>query len=488
MVNLHVLEADTILRNLESRFGMTKPYTYVGRIVISTNPFQWLDGLYTDETIVAYSRVPDVFADLSPHVYAVARDALDNLTQQQVCKAARDGRGKGAERPRAPLAAARQCCEAQGAHAPLGRPKYSSPCCPRSACAPRPTRSSPARAAAQRAPPAQESQSILISGESGAGKTENTKICMGYLAAVDSRQGGGGRNGVVGVTTRVMQTNPLLEAFGNASTTRNDNSSRFGKFIKLHYSALGKQVGAHIDTYLLERSRVVRQNSGERNFHVLHALTGGLDEVERDELGVGRVSDYHYLGRRSAKESALKKSSEFADDAEVWGRTLRALSALGCSDGDVAEVRNALAAVLALGELEFDGSETNEGHSSLPSNPALLGKSATRLGVEAADLSSKMCTRYVAAPDGWFTVHLTVQQCCNARDALAKALYGRLFDWLVARANASICPDEGFDGGEEEEEGKAQAEAGGFIGILDIFGFESFQTNSFEQVPFTFVF
>lgn len=88
MVNLHVLEPGTILRNLESRFGMTKPYTYVGRIVISTNPFQWIDGLYSDETIVAYSRVPDVFADLRPHVYAVARDALDNLTQQQVCRIA----------------------------------------------------------------------------------------------------------------------------------------------------------------------------------------------------------------------------------------------------------------------------------------------------------------------------------------------------------------------------------------------------------------
>ena len=311
---------------------------------------------------------------------------------------------------------------------------------------------------------------------------------MSYLAAVDMRAGGASA-GVVEVTTRVLQTNPLLEAFGNASTTRNDNSSRFGKFIKLQYNALGKQVGAHIDTYLLERSRVVRQAPLERNFHVFHALTGGISAVEREELGVGDAPTYHYLGRRPLEEIALKKTSEFADDAEVWGRTLRALSALGCSDADIGEVSNVLATVLALGELTFAGEETNEGHTSTPADADVLARAAARLGVEPAELSAKMCTRYVAAPDGWFTVHLTVQQCCNARDALAKALYGRLFDWLVARANETICPNAVYDADADADGPRAGAGArrsegldGGFIGILDIFGFESFVVNSFEQL------
>eukprot|EP00304_Pavlova_gyrans_P013385 CAMPEP_0206035414 /NCGR_PEP_ID=MMETSP1466-20131121/2060_1 /ASSEMBLY_ACC=CAM_ASM_001126 /TAXON_ID=44452 /ORGANISM="Pavlova gyrans, Strain CCMP608" /LENGTH=768 /DNA_ID=CAMNT_0053409793 /DNA_START=40 /DNA_END=2343 /DNA_ORIENTATION=+ len=406
MVNLNVLNPESILHNLEYRFGVTKPYTYVGRIVISTNPFQWIDGLYSEDTITAYSRAPDVFADLRPHVYAVARDALDKLSGEQT------------------------------------------------------------------------SQSILISGESGAGKTENTKICMSYLASVDTRLHAVDQ-GMHEVTARVLQTNPLLEAFGNASTTRNDNSSRFGKFIKLQYNHHGLQVGAHIDTYLLERSRVVRQSDRERNFHVFHALTGGADEALRAELGIQVAGAYHYLGRRPAADMALKASSDFADDLDVWERTCRAMQSLGFADADIAEVANALAAVLELGELTFNSQETSEGAESRPADEAVVTRAAQRLGVENSELGSKMCTRYVAAPDGWFTVHLSQQQCCNARDALAKALYGRMFDWLVSRANETIAPEAASAGGKKAA---TEHRATAFIGILDIFGFESFEHNSFEQL------
>jgi myosin-5 len=301
---------------------------------------------------------------------------------------------------------------------------------------------------------------------------------MSYLASVDSRTGGGARAGVLEVTARVLQTNPLLEAFGNASTTRNDNSSRFGKFIKLQYDQRGKQIGAHLDTYLLERSRVVRQSAAERNFHVFHAVTGGVAADERAELAVQPATAYHFLGRRPAAAMALKKSSDFCNDAEVWGRTQRALLNLGFSPADIEAVSNALVAVLALGELDFAAAETSEGQVSSPTQPVAVAAAALRLGVQDADLSSKICTRYVAAPDGWFTVHLTVQQCCNARDALAKALYGRLFDWLVARANETIKPDDAALAGRAAD----ADDSTGFIGILDIFGFESFAVNSFEQL------
>ena len=176
------------------------------------------------------------------------------------------------------------------------------------------------------------SQSILVSGESGAGKTEATKICMNYLARIDALNGltsGRARDSAEGLTERVLQSSPVLEAFGNAQTVRNDNSSRFGKFLRLHYDASAQQVGAHIDTYLLERSRIVRPPDGEANYHVLYALVEGYEDKGR--LGLRPQADYDGLpvGKRRA-------------DAEAWTKVKAALFAIGFSEEEVNHLADAL--------------------------------------------------------------------------------------------------------------------------------------------------
>lgn len=294
-------------------------------------------------------------------------------------------------------------------------------------------------------------QSIIISGESGAGKTETAKIAMQYLAAV----GGGG-----GVENEILQTNPILEAFGNAKTLRNDNSSRFGKLIDIYFEDSGKICGAKIQTYLLEKSRVVQQAEGERSYHIFYQFCAGADDTLRERINLRPAKDYRYLNQSSCLHI------DNVDDAARFRVMLDAMDVMQISKEDQDSAFAMLAAVLWLGNITFSVID-NENHVSVDDNEAVL-HAAKLLKCSKRELMDALCTRKIRAGHENIVQKLTSSQAVDSRDALAKAIYAGLFDWLVDRVNKSL------------EVGKCHT--GKSITILDIYGFESFVKNSFEQL------
>ncbi|XP_024397400.1 myosin-1 [Physcomitrium patens] len=294
-------------------------------------------------------------------------------------------------------------------------------------------------------------QSIIISGESGAGKTETAKIAMQYLAAL-----GGGS----GIEDEILQTNPILEAFGNAKTSKNDNSSRFGKLIDIHFDESGKICGAIIETYLLEKSRVVQQAEGERSYHVFYQLCAGADESLRDLLRLRSAKEYRYLSQSSCM------SIDNVDDAEQFQRLRKAMNVVQICKEDQQKVFELLSAVLWLGNIVFRVSEPDN-HVVVVDNEA-VEIAAALLGCEVDKLVTALYSRRIRAGGDTIVQRLTLSQATDSRDALAKAIYSYLFDWLVERVNKSL------------EAGKLRT--GRSISILDIYGFETFKRNSFEQL------
>ncbi|XP_065019481.1 myosin-1-like isoform X4 [Musa acuminata AAA Group] len=293
-------------------------------------------------------------------------------------------------------------------------------------------------------------QSIIISGESGAGKTETTKFAMQYLADV----GGGGS-----IEDEVLQTNSILEAFGNAKTSRNDNSSRFGKLIEIHFSAAGKICGAKIQTFLLEKSRVVQRETGERSYHVFYQLCAGASCGLKEELNLKAAYKYEYL-----KQSDCL-TIDNVDDAKRFHVLMEALDVIKISKEDQKNVFSMLAAVLWLGNIAFSVID-NENHVKV-----ILGEGVTNaaklMGCGVPNLMLSLSTRKIQAGNDSIVQKLTLQQAINTRDALAKSIYCNLFDWLVGQINKSL--------------GVGKCCTGRSISILDIFGFESFNNNGFEQ-------
>uniref|UniRef100_A0A665VAL5 Myosin Ic, paralog b n=1 Tax=Echeneis naucrates TaxID=173247 RepID=A0A665VAL5_ECHNA len=276
-------------------------------------------------------------------------------------------------------------------------------------------------------------QCILISGESGAGKTEASKKILQYYAVTcpASEQ-------VQTVKDRLLQSNPVLEAFGNAKTLRNDNSSRFGKYMDIQFDFKGAPVGGHIINYLLEKSRVVHQNHGERNFHIFYQLIEGGEEDLLRRLGLERnPQQYQYL----VKGNCPKVSS--INDRSDWKVVRKALSVIGFNEDDVEELLNIIASVLHLGNVQYGGEEGNACITS--------------------DTQIKYLARVSLRPQALMSP-LNLEQASSARDALSKAVYGRTFTWLVNKINTSLTY-KNFS----------------VIGLLDIYGFEVFQHNSFEQ-------
>eukprot|EP00004_Rigifila_ramosa_P016108 TRINITY_DN3790_c0_g1_i1.p1 TRINITY_DN3790_c0_g1~~TRINITY_DN3790_c0_g1_i1.p1 ORF type:complete len:1190 (-),score=317.12 TRINITY_DN3790_c0_g1_i1:16-3396(-) len=296
------------------------------------------------------------------------------------------------------------------------------------------------------------SQSILVSGESGAGKTETTKLLLKYLAHVAS---GGTKTQVA---EQVLQSNPLLEAFGNAKTLRNDNSSRFGKFIEVQFGQGGHIVGARTQTYLLEKSRVVHLSEGERNYHIFYQLLAGADEQLRAELQLRDPKAFHFLNQSSAV------ALEGIDDAHEFAATCRAMETILISKEDQNMVFRTVAAILHLGQVAFRG---NHDDSSSVSNPEALKPVCGLLSVSESALEAALTRRTLRTRTEVVHKSNNAAEALAARDALAKNLYGRMFDWLVGMINQSMRND-----------GKSQS----FVGVLDIFGFECFKSNSFEQL------
>ncbi|XP_041938396.1 unconventional myosin-Ib isoform X5 [Alosa alosa] len=302
-------------------------------------------------------------------------------------------------------------------------------------------------------------QCILITGESGAGKTEASKLVMSYVAAVCGK----GQE-VNKVKEQLLQSNPVLEAFGNAKTVRNDNSSRFGKYMDIEFDFKGDPIGGVISNYLLEKSRVVKQPRGERNFHVFYQLLSGASEDTLKKLKLDRdFSKYNYLSLDSATVNGL-------DDAANFRTVRNAMQIVGFMEDEVLSVLELVAAVLKLGNIEFKPeSRVNGFDESRVKDKNDLKEMCELLGIEQAVLERAFSFRTVEAKLEKVSTTLNVAQAYYARDALAKNLYSRLFSWLVNRINESI---------------KAQTKTRKKVmGVLDIYGFEIFEDgdNSFEQ-------
>ncbi|KAL9257724.1 Myosin-1-like protein [Drosera capensis] len=293
-------------------------------------------------------------------------------------------------------------------------------------------------------------QSIIISGESGAGKTETAKITMQYLAAL-----GGGS----GIEYEILKTNPILEAFGNAKTLRNNNSSRFGKLIEIHFSETGKISGAKIQTFLLEKSRVVQCAEGERSYHIFYQLCAGAPPVLREKLKLKRVEEYKYL----CESNCYTVSG--VDDAEEFHNVMEALDVVHVSKDEQQSAFAMVAAVLWLGNVSFTVTD-NENHVEPVVDEALLSV-AELISCTIEALQLALSTRNMKVGNDVIVQKLTLPQAIDARDALAKSIYSCLFDWLVDQINKSLSV------------GKRRT--GRSISILDIYGFESFERNSFEQ-------
>lgn len=318
-----------------------------------------------------------------------------------------------------------------------------------------------------------KSQAVLISGESGAGKTETTKIVMSYLTTLGAMgTNEAKKSGELSVLDRVMQSNPVLEAFGNARTLRNDNSSRFGKFIELGFNRAGHLLGAKVQTYLLEKSRVTFHATGERNYHIFYFLLRGASHeqkekyglLEGDTGGLELPNCFHYT-----KQGGAPQLREYTDE-ETFEHTLKGMRALGWSEDTIDKVLSLIAGLLHLGEINFAKKESDSGLDAAEiEDKDVLERAARLLGVDIEKIEFALTQRLVVARGEEIKTELTIDKAIDARDALTKTIYGSLFLWVVDQVNKSVL-------WENDDEIRSS------IGVLDIFGFECFKINSFEQL------
>jgi len=415
MNNMH--EAP-LLHLLERRFQAGFIYTFTGDILISVNPYQLMPNLYS---LAAPKAAPGVSTALDPgaprgdpHVFTVA----------------------------------------ERAHRALLESVHSS------------------QTGFTR------NQALIVSGESGAGKTEACKYIMQYLAHLSHRRTGGKDSGggstsardlltsprdELSIERRVLNCNPFLEAFGNAKTLRNDNSSRFGKFLRIEYDEEGRISGARLTHYLLEKARVVHPNPGERNYHIFYQLLRGATQEECSELLLGEVGDFAYLSTGDGGSSII----EGLNDAEEFSSTKSALATVGITPETQKDLWRALAALLHLGNITFSptAEEPNEARITSEFSAQTAGKLMGCGGRLAGKLIRRLMR--VKGRSSVYEVALNERQAAVARDSLAKSLYEHIFQWLIRKCNRKL---------------SSFSPSSSFIGILDIFGFEIFENNSFEQL------
>uniref|UniRef100_A0A7N6ATW0 Unconventional myosin-VI n=1 Tax=Anabas testudineus TaxID=64144 RepID=A0A7N6ATW0_ANATE len=407
--SLMYLNEATLLNNVRVRYSKDKIYTFVANILIAVNPYYDIPKLYSPETIKQYQGRS--LGTLPPHVYAIADKAYRDMKVLKM------------------------------------------------------------------------SQSIIVSGESGAGKTENTKFVLRYLTT----SYGTGQD----IDERIVEANPLLEAFGNAKTVRNNNSSRFGKFVEIHFNEKNAVVGGFVSHYLLEKSRICRQGPEERNYHIFYRLCAGASEDIRQKFHLSSPDTFRYLNRGCTRFFASKdtdkqilqnrKSTEhmksgplkdpLLDDQGDFNRMCVAMKKIGLDDTEKLDLFRVVAGVLHLGNIDFEEAGSTSGGCAIKNQSSqTLEHCAELLGLEEEDLRVSLTTRVMLTTAGGtkgtvIKVPLKVEQANNARDALAKAVYSRLFDHVVTRVNQCFPFDSSSN----------------FIGVLDIAGFEYFEHNSFEQ-------
>uniref|UniRef100_A0A8D3A8J7 Unconventional myosin-VI n=1 Tax=Scophthalmus maximus TaxID=52904 RepID=A0A8D3A8J7_SCOMX len=407
--SLMYLNEATLLNNVRVRYSKDKIYTFVANILIAVNPYYDIPKLYSPESIKQYRGRS--LGTLPPHVYAIADKAYRDMRVLKM------------------------------------------------------------------------SQSIIVSGESGAGKTENTKFVLRYLTT----SYGTGQD----IDERIVEANPLLEAFGNAKTVRNNNSSRFGKFVEIHFNEKNTVVGGFVSHYLLEKSRICRQSPEERNYHIFYRLCAGASEDIREKFHLSSPDTFRYLNRGCTRFFASKdtdkqilqnrKSAEHTksgplkdpllDDQGDFNRMCVAMKKIGLDDTEKLDLFRVVAGVLHLGNIDFEEAGSTSGGCTIRKQSSqTLEHCAELLGLEQDDLRVSLTTRVMLTTAGGakgtvIKVPLKVEQANNARDALGKAVYSRLFDHVVTRVNQCFPFDSSAN----------------FIGVLDIAGFEYFEHNSFEQ-------
>ncbi|XP_032443921.1 myosin-10 isoform X2 [Xiphophorus hellerii] len=408
MAELTCLNEASVLHNLKDRYYSGLIYTYSGLFCVVINPYKNLP-IYSENIIEMYRGKKR--HEMPPHIYAISESAYRCMLQDR------------------------------------------------------------------------EDQSILCTGESGAGKTENTKKVIQYLAHVASshkgrkdhnippdspkafklQASGSPGEGVVylhgELERQLLQANPILESFGNAKTVKNDNSSRFGKFIRINFDVTGYIVGANIETYLLEKSRAIRQAKEERTFHIFYRLLAGAGEHLRTDLLLEGFNSYRFLSNGNIPIPGQQ-------DKENFQETMEAMHIMGFSHDEIVCMLKVVSAVLQFGNVVFK-KERNTDQASMPENTAAQ-KLCHLLGMNVMEFTRAILTPRIKVGRDYVQKAQTKEQADFAVEALAKATYERLFRWLVHRINKAL--------------DRAKRQGASFIGILDIAGFEIFELNSFEQL------
>ncbi|CCG83993.1 protein of unknown function [Taphrina deformans PYCC 5710] len=402
---LSKISNEAINENLKVRFENKEIYTYIGHVLISVNPFRDL-GIYNDQVLESYK----------------GKNRLEVIHYEICCN---------------------QLILQMSPHV-----------------------FAIAESAYYAMKSYHENQCIIISGESGAGKTEAAKRIMQYIANVS----GGRDSSIQRVKDMVLATNPLLESFGCAKTLRNNNSSRHGKYLQIQFNSRGEPVGANVINYLLEKNRVVSQIKQERNFHIFYQFTKGAKPHHREKYGIQGPESYLY----TSKAGALDVPG--IDDIEDFKGTLSAMDVIGLTEAEQDEVFRVISTILWTGNIQFK--ENEDGNAQIV-DPNVTNFVAYLMEVDAALVDKAITTRTIETARGGrrgssYEVPLNIAQASAQRDALAKGLYNNLFDWIIARVNQSMAV-------------QGTGAVATSIGILDIYGFEIFDKNSFEQLCINYV-
>ena len=426
----HLHEAE-VVHCLRKRYTYDKIYTSTGPILLALNPFKNCKQLYNNKVMAEYWAQGELFSKgvvdekhpLPPHVYGIADRSFRIMMQT------------------------------------LEENKSG------------PTKRGPGKATLS-------DQSILVSGESGAGKTVTTKFIMQYLATLSQRSNGaevantepGGQT----IEQQVLQSNPILESFGNARTIRNDNSSRFGKFIEIKFNK-GALVGASVETYLLEKVRLISQAEGERNYHVFYELfCMGDEELEQFHMGIYNPEDFNMTNR-----SGTYDRRDGVEDFETFDDLKKAMTILGLTDNMQHDIFTIPAAAMHASNVTFIAKSSDE--SELDASNPHLEPFLELMGLSQKDLETSLCYLQIKAGREYHMRTLPKEKAQKGLEALIKAFYGSLFSFLVSQINSSITVKE--SSGVRRRVGASSSNPDeATIGVLDIFGFESFKHNSFEQL------
>ncbi|KAJ6223846.1 hypothetical protein RDWZM_002391 [Blomia tropicalis] len=302
-----------------------------------------------------------------------------------------------------------------------------------------------------------QDQCIIISGESGAGKTESTKLILQYLAAISGQHSW--------IEQQILEANPILEAFGNAKTIRNDNSSRFGKYIDIHFNKSGVIEGAKIDQYLLEKSRIVNQAVDERNYHIFYCMLAGMSKEDKIKLELQDASKFYYLTQGGSI------TCEGRSDAAEFADIRSAMKVLMFTDPEIWEILKILSSLLHLGNIKYRGTTVDNLDATEITNASSAGSASKLLDVNQQHLIDALTTRTIFAHGDVVVSTMSTEQALDVRDALVKGIYGRMFVWIVNKINSAIFKPKSHPVSHQRTS----------IGVLDIFGFENFNINSFEQ-------